>query len=455
MPAPPPNTVSFVQQCRPARARLPFPFVTQAPPQPVAVKPVEAVAPAPVPDVSAARRGFAVVVASHLNVDLYPIFIVALAVSLQENLALTNAQRAMVIAIGPIVSGVCQPLFAWIGDKLNTRLFGPLGLAVGAACISSIGFAQSLPQLLVLQTVGLIGVGIYHPISSAVAGKLGRDALTGVRFVRSARTTALSIFFLAGMLGGTFGPVIASGLNRATGDMRWLSVMIVPGLVMAWILWGATRRTEHKTAKPHDAPEDEPAHLAVRRRAVGLLFASNSLRFIANVGCYFLFTAWARQNFENADIASSKASLLVAATTLGMAVATVIAAFQHAGGERRLLALTGFLSVPFIVAIPFLPMHMMMLAAFIAASLYFVAIPAGISLSHRLLPHATGMTGSLLMGAGWVLSSLGPIIGEQIIALAPEHGLHLAFAFMALMLALSGVAGLLLDPKVIQETLDE
>ncbi len=429
--------------------------MTQAPPQPVLADPVAEPPQTATSERADARRRFAIVVASHLNVDLYPIFIVALAVSLQENLALTNKQRAMVIAIGPIVSGVCQPLFAWIGDALNTRLFGPIGLAAGALCISSIGFAQNLPQLLALQIVGLVGIGIYHPISSAVAGKLGRQALTGARYVRSPRTTALSIFFLAGMLGGTFGPIIASGINTATGDMRWLSVMIVPGLIMAWILWSATRRVEHKTAVVHHTEDDEPIDHAPRRRAVALLFASNSLRFIANVGCYFLFTAWARQEFANADIASSKASILVAATTLGMAVATIIAGLQHAGGERKLLALTGFLSAPFVLAIPFLPMPGMMLAAFIAASLYFTAIPAGISLSHRLLPHATGMTGSLLMGAGWVLSSLGPLVGEQIVNASTENGLHLAFGFMAFMLVLSGIAGWLLNPALIRETLDD
>ncbi len=429
--------------------------MTQAPAQP-AVEPIADVELAPQPpiDQPLARRRFAVLVASHLNVDLYPIFIVALAVSLQANLNLTDAQRALVIAIGPIVSGVCQPLFAWIGDALNTRLFGPLGLAVGALCISSIGFAQNLTQLLILQTIGLIGVGVYHPIASAVAGKLGRDALSGARFARSPRTTALSIFFLAGMLGGTFGPIIASALNRGTGDMRWLSVMIAPGLVMAWLLWVCTRRVEHKTAKVEDHEEGAPARLSARRRAVALLFASNALRFIANVGCYFLFTAWARERFADADLASQKASYLVAATTLGMAVATVIAAFQRSGRERKLLTLTGLLSAPFVIAIPFLPLPAMMACAFIAASLYFIGIPAAISLSHRLLPHATGMTGALLMGAGWVLSSLGPFVGERIVLLG-DHGLNLAFAFMALMLVLSGIAGWRLNQKLINDTLDD
>ena len=434
----------------------------QAPAKPVveAEVPVKAV-PAPSHDPTAVallRRRFATVVVSHLNVDLYPIFIVALAVSLQENLGLTNKQRALIIALGPIVSGICQPLFAWLGDKLNTRLFGPLGLAIGAVAISSIGFAQSLSQLLILQTVGLIGVGVYHPISSAVAGKLGKDALAGVRFVHTPRTTGLSIFFLAGMLGGTFGPLIASAINRGTGDMRWLATMMIPGLLMAWILWRSVRRVEHKHARPpvpehHDGTAAH-ADLARRRRGVAALFASNTLRFVANVGCYFLFTAWAREHFADADLASKKASLLVAATTLGMATATIIAGFQRSGRERRLLALTGFVAAPAVALIPFVPLPGMMLAAFVASSIYFIGIPSGISLSHRFLPHATGMTGSLLMGVGWVVSSSGPIVGEAIYDTGP-HGLELAFAFMALMLVLSGVAGLLLSPQLIRDTIDD
>ena len=405
-------------------------------------------------ETTTARRRYAVLVASHLNVDLYPIFIVSLAVSLQANLGLTAGQRALVIALGPIVSGVCQPLFAWLGDKLNTRLFGPLGLAVGALCISSIGFAQTLPQLLALQTVGLIGVGVYHPISAAVAGKLGKSALTGLPFVHAPRSTGLAIFFLAGMLGGTLGPIIASQINDRTGDMRWLSVMIAPGLVTAWILWRATRRVEHKAPIDPGADHAPLPDLAKRRFGVAALFATNSTRFIANVGCYALFSAWAHEHFPDDKIASSKASLLVSATALGMAAATLVAAFQKHGRERKLLSITGFAAAPFVAAIPFLPLPGMMAAAFCASAFYFIGVPSAISLSHRLLPHATGVTGSLLMGVGWVVSSAGPFVGEAIAATGP-NGLTYAFFFMAAMLLLSGLVPLALDRRLVRETLDD
>ncbi len=49
-----------------------------------------------------------------------------------------------------------------------------MGLAIGALCIGSIGLAQNFWQLIALQIVGVIGAGMYHPISTALAGREGR-----------------------------------------------------------------------------------------------------------------------------------------------------------------------------------------------------------------------------------------------------------------------------------------
>jgi FSR family fosmidomycin resistance protein-like MFS transporter len=422
---------------------------------------VEVAAPASPPETTppvelkADRRRYATLVASHLVVDLYPIFIVALAVSLQSNLGLTNAQRATVIALGPIVAGLCQPLFAWIGDRFDTRFFGPAGLAVGAVAISCIGFAETFPQLLALQTIGLIGTGVYHPIGAAVAGRLGARALRGVRFVHSPRASALSIFFLAGMLGGFFGPIISTRLNEATGDMRWLAVMAAPGLLLAWALWVSTRKVAHREV-PKFVREDHPdaaRRLRKRRFHVGVLFTSNALRYTANVGCYFLFTAWAKQHFADDAVASSRAGDLIAATTLGMSAGALLASRVRQGAERRDLILTGLLAAPLVAVIPFLPVWGMMACACLAAALYFTGIPASIGLAHRLLPHATGMTGALLMGIGWVVAASGPIVGEHIVSLGPS-GLEWAFIAMAAALAASGLVNLLLDRDLIDTVAD-
>ena len=39
--------------------------------------------------------------------------------------------------IGSLTSGLCQPIAAWLSDRLNSRIFAALGLALAAACLSS------------------------------------------------------------------------------------------------------------------------------------------------------------------------------------------------------------------------------------------------------------------------------------------------------------------------------
>ena len=119
------------------------------------------------PVVYAQRLKYWILVSSHFLVDFYPFFVFSLAATLRASLTLSEYQITLVQAISPIISGIVQPLFAWIGDKHNTRLFGPLGLLIGAICIGAIGFATEFWQLLVLQLIGVAGIGIYHPIASA------------------------------------------------------------------------------------------------------------------------------------------------------------------------------------------------------------------------------------------------------------------------------------------------
>ncbi len=115
-----------------------------------------------------ARFDFWVITSSHALVDVFPMFITSLMIVLQARLALTGWQETVVWVATPVFSGLFQPLFAWLGDRYDTRLAGPAGLAVAAVCIGSIGFAQNFWQLLALQIVGVIGVGMYHPAAAAV-----------------------------------------------------------------------------------------------------------------------------------------------------------------------------------------------------------------------------------------------------------------------------------------------
>lgn len=445
----------------------------QPPPAQTAAPPLDEPAPAsPAPIAAAAptdhpRAAFWTVFVSHFVLDLYPFFLFALAASLQARLALPEGQIALVLSLNPIISGISQPLFAWLGDRFNTRAFGPLGILGACVCMSLIGWADSLWELIVLTIIGMAGVGVYHPISSAVAGALGTRVMGGVKWARSGAGLGLSLFFTAGMLGGFAGPLIASRINTAFGA-EWLAVMIAPGLVMALLLWIMIRRVPHRLDAPErrrraeraaaraEAALHEVAGDGARRLAVALLFVSNALRFTVNTSLYYLYKLWGQAGWAGQpDVASARASDLISATTLGMAATGLLfGALTSAGREKWPIVLTGLAGAPIILLMPEAGYAGMLALAFCSAISHFAAIPSAIGAAQRLLPHATGMAGAMLMGCGWVVSAGGLFLCKWLIdpvnglGLGIETGFHVVAGFSAL----AGLVALPLSSRLLRES---
>jgi FSR family fosmidomycin resistance protein-like MFS transporter len=413
------------------------------------------------------RYDYWVVVASHAVVDVFPMFITSLMIVLQDRLALTRGQETAVWIATPIFSGLFQPLFAWLSDRYDTRLAGPLGLGIGAVCIGSIGFAQSFGQLIALQIVGVIGIGMYHPTAAAVAGQ------TGARALAHGRAFALSVFVFSGMVGHTLGPVIATRVNEAAG-LEHLAWAVPAALVVGVLLHLATRDAPHR---PHDHHELRRGLTAAEARArwvtVGLLSAQNALRYTTNIGMFILFNYWAARRIAgDPDAAAVLNGNLTAALTIGMGVGALLAGrLLRPGHEKLVFAALAFGGAVFIASIspsarwgqavfgdgP-LAMTPAYLVAALAAVGFFAPIPAAVGLGQRLMPtHATLAT-ALLMGAGWFIgASARPfsllLLGGTSLADAGALSagtIDRAFAAFALVLALSGVLALLMPGRTIR-----
>jgi MFS family permease len=302
------------------------------------------------PDAAAVRHpryDYWIVVASHALVDVFPMFIVSLVIVLQDRLALTRGQETAVWVATPIFSGLIQPLMAWLGDRYNTRLAGPLGLAMGAVCIGSIGFAQSFWQLIVLQIVGVIGIGMYHPTAAAVAGQ------TGARALPYGRAFALSLFVASGMLGHTLGPIIATRVNDWFG-MAHLAWIIPPTLVAAVMLHLATRDTPHRHHDHHELQAAlSPAQARARWYIAALLSGQNALRFTVNTGMFILFSYWAASRIpDDPNAAAILNGNLAAALTIGMGVGALVAGrWLRPGTEKVAFAATAFGGAVFVGSI--------------------------------------------------------------------------------------------------------
>ncbi|MHC4415267.1 MAG: MFS transporter [Planctomycetota bacterium] len=414
------------------------------------------------------RYDYWAVVASHALVDVFPMFITSLMIVLQDRLALSRGQETAVWIATPIFSGLLQPLFAWLGDRYDTRLAGPLGLAVGAVCIGSIGFAQSFWQLITLQIVGVIGVGIYHPTAAAVAGQ------TGTRALCHGRAFALSLFVASGMVGHTLGPIVATRVNDWFGIVH-LAWVIPPTLVVCVLLHLATRDAPHR---PHDHHELRAALTPgqARRRwyAAALLSGQNALRYTVNVGMFILFNYWASSRIpDDPDAAAVLNGNLTAAMTIGMGAGALLAGrFLRPGTEKIAFAVTAVAGAFFVGAINvagdwgqamFDTSAMAMIPAYVAAALaavgFFATIPASVGLGQRLLPSHTSLVTAILLGVGWMIGALARPISSAFLGgikldeawMLTDTTLNRAFVGFAVLLALAGVLALMMPAQTLRE----
>jgi FSR family fosmidomycin resistance protein-like MFS transporter len=397
---------------------------------------------------SRAVSRLATVVASHPILDAYAGFVPPLIGLLQVRCDLTAWQAASLLSIGPLTSGFCQPVLAWLSDLVDSRLVGSAGLVVAAVCLSCIGLADSFGSLVLLFGVGMLGVGAFHPVAAASVGQLAG----------SRRSAGVTLFFVAGMAGATAGPVISSRITAIEPYgfdlLRWA---MVPGLVVAVLLHLAIRDVSHNVTSEHEA-HFPPAERGPRWRAVGVLFVGNAMRFWVNIALLYLYVRWAeatvaaeRPGLDARAVAGFGAIYcgeLNALMMLGMGLGGLAAGLLvRPGRERAMFILLPMLLAPAILVFP----HAGRAASYplaLAGGVGFAAvIPIAISVAQRLLPHRTSLASALMLGAGWGLASTAPPTAEWCLG---TLGMRTTFALVAGLLAGSGLIGLLLSPGLMR-----
>jgi FSR family fosmidomycin resistance protein-like MFS transporter len=412
---------------------------------------------APAPISGALRLRLAAPILSHAAVDYFSFTIVPLMTVIKGRLDLSGQQGAAVIAVGSVCSGIIQPLVAWLTDRWDTRVLGTLGFLIAVLAMGSIGYVESYGALMLLQVLGAIGIGAFHPVAAAAVGHL-----SGRR-----RSLGISWFYLAGMLGCMGGNIVTPlwvihfGAGSSVRGMQTLAWLIAPGIAcVAMLAWAV-----HSI--PHRSDGAAAAHAALHagdRRArwagIGLLYAGNVLRFIVDIAVITLVIRWSETiTLAGAGAAEFTESLRSQASTLngplqaakqaGMGLAGLAAGWLlRSHHERLALIFVPLLGAAAIAAMPHVSGTTAALAITALAGVgYGGMIPVTISLAQRLLPHRTGLASGLMMGGAWSIASIGAPIAQS---LADTFGLPTAFAAIAAACALSGLLALGLSSRMLR-----
>jgi FSR family fosmidomycin resistance protein-like MFS transporter len=390
------------------------------------------------------RARLGIILCAHTMVDIYAALVPPLLGVLEIRCHLEPRQTALLLGIGSLSSGLSQPLSAILGDWLDSRVCGAAGLLLAGVCLSSIGMVESFAGLVAIYVLGMVGVGIFHPVGASSMGHLAD------RLPRARRSLGVSLFFVAGMAGGITGAALGPRLTALPAGWQALRGLVVPGLLLALLLHLAIGGQPHRHR--HQAQDRDlwPARRAAAWRMVGLLYAGNAMRFTVNMALVYLFVRWAQGLTAAAhplwsprDVARTSAPVvgnLNALVILGMAVGGLAAgALTRAGREKGPLVLVPILFAPMVALFPLAGLRLGYGLALLAGIGFASMIPVTLSLAQRLLPHRTSLASGLMLGGAWTVAMSGPILAERSL---DRFGLGPTFAFVAALLALSGLVAL-------------
>lgn len=393
-----------------------------------------------------------IAVGSHSSVDFLSFVPIALMPVLKAHASLTDTQVALTLATHAFASGAIQPAAAWVSDRFDHRIIGALGVVAAGLGIGGLSYATSFPMLIVLILLTAGGVGAYHPTGAAAVGSLAGKA----------RGRWMSLFFVAGMLGGISGNVLSPRLERAIG-LEGLLWLIVPATVVGMALWLAIRKVPHRA---HGAHESHAALSEAQRRArwtsVGLLYAGSVIRFGVNNALIYLMISMLQQRVmaevgateltpEIAREASQLNGVMQAAMQVGMGGGGMLLGWFLAHRHQKAgLVLTPVLGASALSVIPLVSdQSIALFVVTVVAGVGFGSmIPVTLSLAQRLLPHRTSLASALMLGGAWMFAGTGALTAQRVEA---AFGLQTAFWVVAGVLLLAGVISMGLPSKLLNE----
>lgn len=368
---------------------------------------------------------------SHLACDICQGAIPALLPFLMAELGLSYTKASALVMACSIISSVIQPLFGYLGDRINTPWFMGLGVLLAGIGVSLIGWTQSYWQLVACTAITGIGVALFHPEGGKLANILASKG----------KASGLSNFSVGGYAGFAIGPVLVM-LTNTFFDLKGTTLFIIPSALVAWVIFG-------QSADYHRFSQDE-----MRRRAGTALDGSagaddwlgfakittvNFLRSIISSGInvfmpLFLITCFL--------VSSVGGAMALACYSFAGAVATFIGGrIADRFGMKRMVLFGFGLACPLLVAFMLSPnlvvaVMLIMMVALSCGAAYSSIIVLG----QNYLPNRLGLASGISMG---VVVSVGGVASTFLGMVGDRWGLMVVMAILCGIAALTAAASAL------------
>lgn len=364
----------------------------------------------------------------HCVVDAYAMLIEPLWPRLSSELQLTAWNQWLLLTLSMLAVNFSQPVFGLVRDRWHIPAIVWIGPVAGVVCLPLLGVVSHVGALCAILTLGLIGIGAFHPEAVTMAGTV----------LDGHRTRGISIFLLGGTLGLGLGPLIGGYCVQAWG-LRSLALLIPPGIALVLLLELGSRSGNKRREQPADSHRVRLIpFLREHGRMAGLLLLVSTCRVLPAVGIpkAVAFTL-ANQGIEVGAIGLTQSAFLSAGS---MGMLYLAGKFRH-GTERRHLILDPLVAFPLVAGLGiWYANYYASFALLVLAGLVLNGTTAAvISYAHQLFPNNTGIASSLTMGFAWGLGGIVVAILTTVTNQA-QHPEWLYWAFLPPLLVSSLLA---------------
>jgi MFS transporter, FSR family, fosmidomycin resistance protein len=360
---------------------------------------------------------------AHYLVDLYSTALGTLQPVLQDHFKLSFTQAGIIAGILVLSSSMMQPLYGYLSDRFRSRLFSALGPAIAAIFLSVLAWAGGFYGLLLLVTLGGVGIAAFHPQATSNA----------IATISRNRKTAMAVFISCGSLGLASGPPCYSYLLQHLGLERLALAAAVPGILMTCFLLFVLPPVRQDAREKFDW-----APLKAVWKPMTILYLLVMLRSVVQITYTQFLPLYltSSRRFTVSEAAWSLSLYLFSGAIGGFAGGSLADRF----GGRLVILVSMIASVPFLVLFVFGHGVWSIVGLFFGGLILLFTNPVNIVLAQELAPRQVGLVSALMQGFAW--GSAGfifiPLVGwiSDLWSMQVGFAGLIAFPFLGFLLAL-------------------
>lgn len=357
---------------------------------------------------------------AHLVSDLPQGALPSLLPHLQSAYQLSYTQVAFLVFMQNLTSSVIQPVFGYLTDRLSLPWLIPVGILLSGLGMSAFIVADSYEQLLMLVTIGGLGIAAFHPQGSKAA------LLTSAK---GAAGHSIGIFSVGGQMGFALGTVFITLLLQLPGDLNNIIWFGLPALILAPLLW---RRLDWLCPEPPPRPLATTAELnqslkaAIPWASLITILTYIFIRSTIHTGLITYIPLYYAAGTVGKDFFSGH--LLTVFFLAGVFGTYLGGRLSDTFGRKTIIAGSMLIVLPLIAIIPqttgIVTVALMALIGFISVS----SNSPTIVMMQETLPHNVGMASGLSIGFSIGLGGLGVTLLGQV---ADSFGLSTVLTILA------------------------